>query len=211
MAYDLQEQEQLEAIKSWWEQYGTLIITVVVACLLTIAAFQGWRYYRNQQSIAAVTLYEQLSQAERANEHKKVRDIALQITDKYSRTPYAAMAALSAGRATFETGDLGAAKAQLQWVIDHAREEEMKDLARLRLAGVLLDEKNSDEALALLNAPHGAAFDALYADLKGDILLAQGKRGEARGAYQQALEKSDVKSPYRPMIQAKLDALGEAK
>ena len=113
MAYDLQEQEQLEAIKSWWEQYGTLIITVVVACLLTIAAFQGWRYYRNQQSIAAVTLYEQLSQAERANEHKKVRDIALQITDKYSRTPYAAMAALSAGRAAFETGDLGAAKAQL--------------------------------------------------------------------------------------------------
>ena len=211
MAYDLQEQEQLDAIKAWWSRYGTLIVTVALACLLTIAAFQGWRYYRHQQSVAAVTLYEQLRQAERANEHKRVRDIAAQITDKYTRTPYAAMAALSAARASFETGDLAASKTQLQWVIDHAREEELKDVARLRLAGVLLDEKRHDEALALVNGKHGEAFSALYADLRGDILLAQGKRAEARGAYQQALEKSDVKSPYRPMIQAKLDALGEAR
>jgi predicted negative regulator of RcsB-dependent stress response len=211
MAYDSQEQERIEALQAWWSRYGTLIITVVLACLLTIAAFQGWRYYRNQQSIAAVTLYEQLTQAERANEHKRVRDIAAQITDKYARTPYAAMAALSAARAHFETGDLAASRGQLQWVIEHAREEELKDVARLRLAGVLLDEKKHDEALALVNGKHGEAFSALYADLKGDILLAQGKRADARGAYQQALEKSDVKSPYRPMIQAKLDALGEAR
>lgn len=211
MAYDLQEQEQLEAIKAWWARYGTLIMVAIIAGLLTIAAFQGWRYYRHQQALAAVTLYEQMAQAERANEHKKVRDIAAQITDKYARTPYAAMAALSAARAAFETGDLAAAKTQLQWVVDHAREEELRDVARLRLAGVLLDEKNYDQAHALANGPHGAAFDALYADMKGDILLAQGKRGEARSAYQQALEKSDAKSPYRNMIQAKLDALGEAK
>jgi predicted negative regulator of RcsB-dependent stress response len=179
--------------------------------LLTIAAFQGSRYYRHQQSLAAVTLYEQLVQAERANEHKKVRDIAVQITDKYARTPYAAMAALSAARASFESGDLAGSKTQLQWVIDNAREDELRDVARLRLAGVLLDEKKYDEALALVNAGHSPAFSGLYADLKGDILLAQGKPGEARGAYQQALDKSDARSPYRPMIQAKLDALGDAK
>jgi predicted negative regulator of RcsB-dependent stress response len=211
MAYDLQEQEQLEAIKSWWERYGNLITVAAIACLLTIAAFQGWRYYRHQQSLAAVTLYEQLVQAERANEHKKVRDIAVQITDKYARTPYAAMAALSAARASFESGDLAGSKTQLQWVIDNAREDELRDVARLRLAGVLLDEKKYDEALALVNAGHSPAFSGLYADLKGDILLAQGKPGEARGAYQQALDKSDARSPYRPMIQAKLDALGDAK
>ena len=211
MAYDLQEQEHLEAIKGWWERYGRLVMVVVIACLLMIAAFQGWRYYRHQQSLSAVTLYEQMAQAERVNEHKKVRDIAAQITDKYARTPYAAMAALSAARAGFETGDLATAKAQLQWVIDNAREEEMREVARLRLAGVLLDEKKYDEALALVNGAHSAPFGALYADMRGDILLAQGKRGEARSAYQQALEKSDVKSPYRPMIQAKIDALGEAK
>jgi predicted negative regulator of RcsB-dependent stress response len=211
MAYDLQEQEHLEAVKGWWEQYGTLAMVAIIACVLTIAAFQGWRYYRHQQSLAAVTLYEQMAQAERANEHKKVRDIAAEITDRYTRTPYAAMAALSAARAAFETGDLAASKTQLQWVIENAREEELRDVARLRLAGVLLDEKKYEEALALVNGPHSAAFGALYADMRGDILLAQGKRGEARSAYQQAIDKSDVKSPYRPMIQAKLDALGEAK
>jgi predicted negative regulator of RcsB-dependent stress response len=211
MAYDLQEQEHLEAVKGWWEQYGTLAMVAIIACVLTIAAFQGWRYYRHQQSLAAVTLYEQMAQAERANEHKKVRDIAAEITDRYTRTPYAAMAALSAARAAFETGELAASKTQLQWVIENAREEELRDVARLRLAGVLLDEKEYEEALALVRGPHSAAFGALYADMRGDILLAQGKRGEARSAYQQAIDKSDVKSPYRPMIQAKLDALGEAK
>jgi predicted negative regulator of RcsB-dependent stress response len=211
MAYDLQEQEQIDAVKAWWSRYGTLIMATVVACLLTIAAFQGWRYYRHQQSLAAVTLYEQLAQAERANEHKRVRDIAAQITDKYARTPYAAMAALSAARANFETGDLAASKAQLQWVIEHAREEELQDVARLRMAGVLLDEKKYDEALAVVDGKHGEPFAGLFADLKGDILLAQGKRADARGAYQLALAKSDVKSPYRPTIQAKLDALGEKK
>ena len=211
MAYDLQEQEQIDAVKAWWSRYGTLVMAAVVACLLTIAAFQGWRYYRHEQSLAAVTLYEQLAQAERANEHKRVRDIAAQITDKYARTPYAAMAALSAARANFETGDLAASKVQLQWVIEHAREEELQDVARLRMAGVLLDEKKYDEALAVVDGKHGEPFAGLFADLKGDILLAQGKRADARGAYQQALAKSDLKSPYRPTIQAKLDALGETK
>lgn len=211
MAYNFQEQEQLEAVKSWWARYGTLVMVVLIACLLTVAAFQGWRYYRHHQSLSAATLYEQMAQAERLSEHKKVRDIAAQITDKYARTPYAAMAALSAARAAFETGDLAAAKAQLQWVIDNAREEEVREVARLRLAGVLLDEKKYDEALTLVKGTNSAAFAALHADMRGDILLAQGKRGEARAAYRQALEKSDVKSPYRPMIQAKLDALGEAK
>lgn len=211
MAYDLQEQEQLEAMKAWWSRYGTLVMVTAIACLLTIAAFQGWRYYGGQQALAAVTLYEQLAQAERKNEPKRVRDIAAQITDKYARTPYAAMAALSAARANFETGDLAASKASLQWVIEHAREEELRDVARLRLAGVLLDEKNYEEALALVNGKHSESFGALYADMRGDILLAQGKRADARGAYLQALEKNDLRSPYRPMIQAKLDALGEAK
>lgn len=211
MAYDLEEQEQLETLKAWWQQYGNLVILAATACLVTIAAFQGWHYYRQQQAVAAVTLYEQLVQAERANEPKKVRNIAAQIADKYAVTPYAAMAALAAARAGFETGDLAAAKAQLQWVIDKAQEEEIRDVARLRLAGVLLDEKKYAEALELVQGKHAEAFSGLYADLKGDILAAQGKLAEARSAYQLASDRSDAQSPYRAMIQAKLDALGDAK
>ncbi|MBI4195317.1 MAG: tetratricopeptide repeat protein [Betaproteobacteria bacterium] len=211
MAYDLEEQEQLETMKSWWKQHGNLVVMALVACLVTIAAFQGWRYYRHQQALAAVTLYEQLAQAERAGDAKKVRDIAAQITDRYSRTPYAAMAALAAARASFDSGDLAETRARLQWAIDNGKEEEVRDVARLRLAGVLLDEKRYDEALALVNARHVEAFSGLYAAMKGDILVAQGKVTEARSAYQLAFDKVDGQSPYRTMIQAKLDALGDAK
>lgn len=211
MSYDLEEQEQLEAIKGWWAQYGKLVVLAVVACALTVSAFYGWRYYRHQQALAAGTLYEQLQRAERANDAKKVRDIATQITDKYAATPYAGMAALAAARASFAAGDLAATKARLQWAIDHAREDEMRDIARLRLAGVLLDEKNYAEALKLMETRPVEPFSGLYADLKGDILAAQGKIAEARSAYQQALEKSDAKSPYHQLVQLKLDALGDAK
>lgn len=211
MAYDLEEQEQIAVIKDWWRQYGNLVVLVLVVASLTASALYGWRYYRNEQSLAAVTLYQQMGQAERANDAKRVRDIAAQIVDKYASTPYAGMAALAGARASFGTGDLAAAKKQLQWVVDHARDDEMRDVARLRLAGVLLDEKNYPEALKLAEAKPVESFAALYADMKGDILVAQGKPADARTAYQLALNKSAPQSQYRTLVQLKLDALGDAK
>ena len=211
MAYDLEEQEQLENIKSWWKQYGNLVTLAVIACLVTIAAVQGWRYYRTQKTEQASVLYSQLDQAERLNESKKVRDIAAQLIDKYGSTQYAGMAALSAAKASFTTGELDEAKKNLRWAIDHARDEEMRDVARLRLAGILLDQKKYDEALKLLSAEPRPAYVALYADLRGDVLSAQGKATEARTAYQLALDKSDARSQYRPLIEMKLDAVGHAK
>src|SRR5688500_3031376 len=114
MAYDLEEQEQIAAIKSWWTEYGNLVVLVTLACALSFAAVNGWRYYRHSQASAAVTLYQQLDAAERAADHKKVRDIAGQITGKYGSTAYGAYAALSAARASFQMGDLAEARAQLQ-------------------------------------------------------------------------------------------------
>lgn len=211
MAYDLEEQEKIDELKSWWGAYGTLVVAVVAAASLSLAGYQGWRYYRHSQAVGAVTLYEQLDRAERAGDHKKVRDIAGEITGKYGSTTYGAYAALSAARASFETGDLAEARSRLQWVMDNAKEAELRDIARLRLAGILLDEKNFAEALKLLEAKPVETMAGLYADLKGDILLTQGKKAEARGAYQLALDKSEADSPYRSAIQLKLDSLGDAK
>jgi predicted negative regulator of RcsB-dependent stress response len=208
MAYDLEEQEQIAALKSWWKEYGTLVIMGVVAAALSFAAFNGWRYYRHQQAISAVTLYGQLDQAERAADHKKVRDIAGKITADYASTPYSGYAALSAANASFQMGDLAGARAQLDWAMEHSRDDELRDVARLRLAGVLLDEKKHDEALKLLDAKPVDALAGLYSDLRGDVLLAQGKRDEARKAYEAALVKTEAGSPYRPVIQIKLDSLG---
>jgi predicted negative regulator of RcsB-dependent stress response len=117
---------------------------------------------------------------------------------------------LSAARASFEVGDLAKAKTHLAWAVEHARQDQLRDIARLRLAVVLLDEKNYPEALKLVAGGPTESMSGLYADLRGDILLAQGNAAEARGAYQLALDKSEAASTYRATIQLKLDALGEA-
>ena len=211
MAYDLEEQEQIAVIKDWWRKYGNLVSTAVLALVVGIAGIQAWRYYGAQQSSSAAILYSQLDTAEKSNEAKKVQDIAATLASSHAGTAYAGMAALRAAKSFVTANDLANAKPRLQWVIDNAKDDEMRDIARLRLAGVLLDEKNFDEALKLLDAKHVAAFDGLYADLRGDILGVQNKRAEARAAYQIALEKSDPRSSYRQLVQVKLDALGELK
>lgn len=211
MAYNLEEQEQIDALKAWWTDYGKLVMLGVIACALTIAAFQGWRYYRAQQAERAAALYTQLDQARVAGEQKKVRDIAAQVIQSYGSTPYAGMAALAAAKASFETGEIEDARKNLQWAADKARDEEMRDVARFRLAGVLLDEKKYDEALKVLSEKSTEAYVALFADRRGDVLAAQGKTAEARAAYQIALDKSAPSSQYRQLIEVKLDALGESK
>jgi predicted negative regulator of RcsB-dependent stress response len=211
MAYDLEEQEQIDAIKGWWNQYGKLVMLGALAFLLTIAAFQGWRYYRAQQADRAATLFMQLDEAERATDAKRVRDIAAQIIDKHGSTQYAGLAALAAAKAGVTTGETADAKKNLQWAVDHAKDEDMRDVARLRLAGVLLDEKKYDEALKILAVKTGESYAMLYSDLRGDVLAAAGKPAEARAAYQLALEKSEPNTSYRRLIEIKLDALGEAK
>jgi predicted negative regulator of RcsB-dependent stress response len=209
--YDLEEQEQIDEIKAWWKQYRAIVIGVVVAVAATVGGMRGWTYYQNKQGLEAGELYTQLQGAVGANEPKKVQDIAAVITDRYARTGYATFAALAAARAAFDSGDLAAAKTRLQWVVDHARDAEARDIARLRIGAVLVDEKNYDEALKVADTPHAESLSALYADLKGDVLVAQGKPQEARAAYQLALDKSEARSNYRAIIQIKLDALGAAR
>jgi predicted negative regulator of RcsB-dependent stress response len=211
MAYDLQEQEQLEELKAWWKDYGRLVILAITLGALVVGGFQGWRYYRHTQTLAAVALYDQLEQAERAGNRKRISELAAEITAKYAATPYAAFAALSAARAAYEGRDLAEAKARLQWVVENARREELRDVARLRLAGVLLDEKNFEGALKLLEAKPDESMTGLYADLRGDVLLAQGRNADARSAYQLALDRSETGSPYRATLQLKIDSLGEPK
>jgi predicted negative regulator of RcsB-dependent stress response len=211
MAYDLQEQEQLDEIKGWWKEHGKLVILFIAAFAVAFSAYHGWRYYRHSQASAAFTLYGQLEQADHAGDAKKVRAIASRIVEEYGSTGYAVLAALVAARHAFAAGDPPQAKAHLQWVIERARDPAIRDVARLRLAAVLLDEKDYAGALKLVETKPVDGMAGLYADMKGDILLAQGKVTEARNAYQFALDKSQANSPYRATVQLKLDSLGEAR
>jgi predicted negative regulator of RcsB-dependent stress response len=209
--YDLEEQEQIDAMKAWWRQNGRLVIVGVCAAAIAFGGYVGWRQYRLQQSTAAAEVYGSFRKALEQNDAKKIDEAAGTLTDRYASTGYAALAALAAARSAFDAGDKATARTRLQWVMDHASEAEMQDVARLRLGAVLLDEKKYEEALKLVETKHAESFDVLYSDLKGDILAEQGKRAEARAAYQSAFDKSDARQPYRNLLQVKLDAVGDAK
>ena len=211
MALDLEEQEQLDELKQFWKQYGTLIITLAFLALAAFAGVRGWNYYQRGQSEQASALFGKLEEAVRKNDFAQIGSLGAEIVDKYGSTAYGPMAALLLAKSSYESGDAAATATRLQWAIDKARDDETAALARLRLAGIRLDAKKYDEALALLDAKHAPAFAPLYADLRGDVLAAQGKPAEARAAYTLALNKSLLNSNYRNVVQIKLDALGPAK
>lgn len=210
-ALDLQEQEQLDTLKAWWKENGNRLLGVLLIAVIAMGGWRGWQYYQNKQSSEAATLYAGFLQQLESNDAKRVNDAAAAVMDKYAASGYAPRAALLAAQVNEQGKEAARAKTQLQWVIDHAAEAGLKDVARLRLAAVLLDEKNYADAMKLLEAKHPASFDGLYADLRGDVLSAQGKTDGARSAYKLAYEKTDAKSIYRNLIQIKMDALGEAK
>jgi predicted negative regulator of RcsB-dependent stress response len=222
-AYDLEEQEQLDQLKTWWKMYGNLVTALVTAAALVALGWQGWNWWQRSQSAQASGLYGALQQAAAQKDAKRVRELAGELIDKYSGTSYAGLGALISAKAQVDGGDVKTAQAQLTWASQHAGDEAVRDLARLRLAAVLLDEKSYDQAAKLLSPDPAPAFQPRFSELRGDILAAQGKLAEARAAYQAALEKLAAASketseaegarrgPYRDMLQLKLDALGEAK
>jgi predicted negative regulator of RcsB-dependent stress response len=210
MAYDLEEQEQLDSIKAWWTKYGNMLTWVLIAALAIYAAWTGWNYYQRNQALQASQLYEELQKAATAKDHAKVMRAADDMQEKFGRTPYAQMSALVAARSAFDANDPAAAKKQLQWVLEHHRDKEYQAIAAIRLAGIQLDAKEYDAALQTLSGEFPAPFAAAVADRRGDILFAQNKVAEAREAYRQALEKTEQKDPGRQLIQLKLDAIGGA-
>ena len=207
MAYDLEEQEQLASFKAWWNQYGNLLSWVLIVALTAYSGWTGWNYYQRTQSTQASQLYEELQKAVTAKDNVKVQRAAGDMQARFKGTAYAQMSALTAAKSAFDASDLTAAKAQLQWVIDHGNAE-YQAIARLRLAGVLLDEKSYDAALAALVGATPAQFIGNVADRKGDILVAQNKIPEARAAYQSALDATDKKNPGHQLIELKLEGLG---
>lgn len=210
--YDLEEQEQIDTLKTWWKMYGNLVTGVVVAGSLAVIGWQGWNWYQRSQAAQASAIYGVLEQAVAARDAQKVKAAAGELAEKFGGTTYAALGALVAARQSFEAGDLKTARAQLTWAAENG-EDEIRDLARLRLASVLLDEKAYDEALKQLETAHAAAFAARFLELKGDVLAAAGKKPEARAAYQAALDKGEVREGRggagRELLRQKLDSLGE--
>lgn len=207
MAYDLQEQEQLATFKAWWEKYGNFVLTAATIVLLAIAAFNGWRWYERRDAQLAAADYDKLIVATEAKDAARIKEVAGGIIEKHGRTIYASLAALQAAKVYHEGADLNGAKAQLRWVIDKSGRPELAATARVRLAGVLLDEKAFDEALKVVSGDVPLSHAVQFADRRGDVLLAMNNVDQARAAYKEALDKASAENPLRAYIQLKLDAL----
>ncbi|MBU1425037.1 MAG: tetratricopeptide repeat protein [Gammaproteobacteria bacterium] len=208
---DLQEQEQVEALKAWWKENGNWVLGAVVVGLLSFSGIKFWKSHQASQAAEAGKLYMEVLKQASTNDAKRISDAADALVSRYGSSAYAPRAQMLAAQASLQSRDIARTKVQLQWVIEHATETGLQDTARLKLASVLLDEKKYDEALQQLDAAHPESFTGLFADLRGDVLSAQGKVAEARAAYQQAYDKTDAKSTYRNLIQLKLDGLGSAQ
>jgi len=210
MAYDIEQQESIAALKDWFEKNANWLLGAALLAVAIVGGNWAWRWYVQRESYAASALYEQYQQAVVSKDANKARDLAGTLLQQHSSSIYSSLAALAQARTSLQASDNAAAKAQLHWVIDHSDNKELAALARVRLAGILLDEKAYDEGLALLDAeaPKAMAFE--FSDRRGDLFFAQGKTAQARSAYAQALEEAGAQNPLRPLIQAKLDAIAGA-
>jgi predicted negative regulator of RcsB-dependent stress response len=205
---DLEEQEQLDQLKAFWKQYGNLITWVLIAVLGAYAAWHGWNLYQRDQGGKAGSLYDEIERAAQDVDSERATRIFADMQSRYPGATFTHQAGLIAARVASEKGQYDAARASLAWVAEHASDAGHRSIARLRLAGLLLDTAKYDEALKQLDAIDSKEFAALAADRRGDVLLAQGKSSEAQAAYLKAWNAMDAKVDYRRLIEAKLNLLG---
>ncbi len=208
MALDLEEQEQLDEAKVWWKQHGNKVIWGITVFLLAVAGWRAWETWNRNQAAEASMLFDQAVQAASMNDLKTAKEAAGRIVENHSHSAYAAPASWLAGHINYESGDLKSARAQYEFAMEHAKDDGVRQMARLRLATLLFDQKDPAGALKLLYEPFDPAFQGLAGQLKGDVLVAQGKTTEARAAYKLALEKLDDKSSLKPLVEIRLDGLG---
>ncbi len=210
-AYDLEEQEQISALKAWWDQYGTLVTAVAVVAALSSFAWQGWRWYQNKQGVEASAIYFVVQQAADAEDAQKARESAGRLIEQYGGSVYAQMGALLSAGVQFRKGELDNAKAQLEWAVGKGADPALRDLARLRLAVVQQQQGQTDQALAGLQAAPLPAYKARFDDLRGDLLAAQGKTAEARAAYQAVIDMpgdtDQQAATLREIVRMKLESL----
>jgi len=207
---DLQEQEQLDALKAFWKRNGNLVTWLLVAVMAAFAAWNGWNWWQRDQAMKSGAMYDELERAAQAGDAAKTARIFADLKERFPRTAFAQQGALATAKLQFDQGQFDAARDTLTWVADKGQEEEIRTVARLRLAALLAEAKQYDAALKTLDAATAPTFEALVADRRGDVLTAQGKPELARAAYQTAWAAMSDKVDYKRLVEAKLTSLGAA-
>ena len=205
---DLEEQEQLDQVKHFWKQYGNLITWLLIVVLAAYAGWNGYNYWQRSQAAQAAAMYDEVERAAQSGDVARVERAFTDMKDKFGGTAYAQQAGLLVGKVLYDKGSIDPAKAALTWVAEKSSDDGYQAVARLRLAGVLLDAKAYDDALKQLSGSFPKDFEPLAADRRGDILAAQGKKAEAVAEYTKAFKGLDDRADYRRLVEVKLSALG---
>lgn len=205
---DLEEQEQLDELKHFWKQYGDLITWGLIVIFGAFAAWNGYNYWQRDQAGKAAMMYDEVERAAQSGDTSRLDRAMADMKERFAGTAFAQQAGLLAARTYYDKGNIDAAKVSLGWVAGKSADEGYQAIARLRLAGLLLEAKAYDEALQQLTGTFPKDFVALAADRRGDVLAAQGKKNEARAEYEKAYKAMDDRTEYRRLVEVKLNALG---
>ena len=212
MAYDLEEQEQLDEFRVWWNKNGKMAIRLVLVAIVAYAAWQGYQSWMNSKATAASTAYQTLVSTSLLDvDDKKAEQIskdAQALQNDFSMTPYAGRAALFAARALHQAKQNEAAEKQLHWALAEAKEPAIREMAAIEIAGLQIEHNALDDAKKTLEAINDKGFDGLKNTMLGDIYIAKKQEKEAKEAYLQALKGLDPEGKLFYLTQQKLDALG---
>lgn len=207
MALDLDDQEQLDEFKVWWDQYGKLTVNLVLLALIAYASWQGYQHFQHKKAVEASEVYQTLALLD-PSEGDLINEAADKLITDYAGTPYAGRAAVLQARSAFLVGEIDGTKSKLEWVIANAQETPVKAIASLQLARILLDNKDYAGAEKILSTNVDPGYAGLKEDLQGDILLAQGKVDEAKKLYASALFNLDSDGRIYLFTKQKLESLG---
>jgi predicted negative regulator of RcsB-dependent stress response len=215
MPLDLEEQEQLDQFKAFWQKYRNLITGVVTVALFAYAAYSGYQWWRNSQALEASKLYETMVSAIAKGDKEQSLRAADDLQKDYARTPYAPMSSLVAARIASDAGDSAKALDYLRWAAKNAGNDGYLGLAKMRLVSQLIEqgaEKDMAEADQILKEKPIAGFNALWLERRGDWYLAQKKIDQAKASYQDAWKAVDQAKEFpeeaRRLLKVKLDAVG---
>ncbi|MCR9279662.1 MAG: tetratricopeptide repeat protein [Pseudomonadaceae bacterium] len=195
----LSEEEQVQALKTWWEENGT---SLVVGVVLVLGSVFGWRWYQSysaDQAASASDLYQDYLLAEEDAKPEVIAEIDSQIAG----TSYQAFVKMTEARRALDGGDLDAAAGELEAALDAAKGSYLEGLVRVRLARLYQQQQRTDDALAQLALVKGAGYESQAAELRGDIHYAAGDREQAAVAYQVAADLL-AEGDARPLLELKL-------
>lgn len=204
------EEEQIEAIKKWWTKYGSHLMTILLICIIGVVAFQWWQKHALKIRGLASSSYEQMMVDMTEDDFSGVEAQANHLLSNYPNTVYGSVVALVQAKQAVDKGVIEEAKVKLQWVIENTSVKVYKQIAQLRLARVLAQQKEFKRGLAVLEDVNDKAFLPSIYEVRGDIYLLEGKSSQAKENYLLAEKLFPKTGLANPLLRMKLNELSSA-